>query len=128
MAEITETAFINDYDVVIDRINVLRKLGVKIALDDFGTGYASLARLKNLSVDLLKVDKSLVDDIEKGEVNRDFINSIGSMGHLLNCDVILEGVETDSQVDFIKNLECDFIQGYVWGKPMSFDDAIALMN
>ncbi len=126
--EITEYSLEESQEQTIKNINRLKEMGVQIALDDFGTGYASLARLKNLSVDLLKVDKSLVDDIEKGEVNRDFINSIGSMGHLLNCDVILEGVETDSQVDFIKNLECYFIQGYVWGKPMSFYDAIALMN
>ena len=79
-------------------------------------------------MDLLKVDKSLVDDIEKGEVNRDFINSIGSMGHLLNCDVILEGVETDEQIEFIKNLECDFIQGFVWGKPMPFEKAKELIS
>ena len=126
--EITEYSFEDSQEQTVKNINRLKEIGVKVALDDFGTGYASLSRLKTLSVDLLKVDKSLVDDIEKGEVNRDFINSIGSMGHLLNCDVILEGVETDEQIEFIKNLECDFIQGFVWGKPMSFEKAKELIS
>ncbi|MCR5848871.1 MAG: GGDEF and EAL domain-containing protein [Lachnospiraceae bacterium] len=126
--EITEYSFEDSQEQTIINIKKLKELGVKVALDDFGTGYASLSRLMNLSVDLLKVDKSLVDDIEKGEVNRDFINSIGSMGHLLNCKVILEGVETDSQIEYIKDLECDYIQGFVWGKPVSYEKATEMIS
>ncbi len=93
--EITEYSFEESQEQTIKNVKGLKEMGVKVALDDFGTGYASLARLMNLSVDLLKIDKSLVDNIEKGKVNRDFISSISTMGHLLNCEVILEGVETD---------------------------------
>ena len=125
--EITEYSFDDSQEQTIKNINKLKEMGVQVALDDFGTGYASLGRLMNLSVDLLKIDKSLVDNIEKGEVNRDFINSIGSLGHLIDCKVILEGVETDSQVEYIKKLDCDYIQGYVWGKPMSFENAAELI-
>ncbi|MCR4647727.1 MAG: bifunctional diguanylate cyclase/phosphodiesterase [Lachnospiraceae bacterium] len=125
--EITEYSFEDSQDQTVKNIKELKNLGVKVALDDFGTGYASLARLMNLSVDLLKVDKSLVDDIEKGKVNRDFINSIGSMGHLLNCKVVLEGVETVNQLEYIKDLNCDYVQGFVWGKPMSYEDAKSLI-
>ncbi|MCR4930769.1 MAG: bifunctional diguanylate cyclase/phosphodiesterase [Lachnospiraceae bacterium] len=126
--EITEYSFEESQEQTVKNIKKLKEMGVQVALDDFGTGYASLARLMNLSVDLLKVDKSLVDNVEKGEVNRDFINSIGSMGHLLDCKVILEGVETDSQLEFIKNLDCDYVQGYVWGKPMSYKNAKELIG
>lgn len=126
--EITEYSFEDSQEQTVNNIKKLKELGVKVALDDFGTGYASLSRLMNLSVDLLKVDKSLVDDIEKGEVNRDFINSIGSMGHLLNCKVILEGVETDSQIEYIKELECDYVQGFVWGKPVSYEKATEMIS
>ncbi len=126
--EITEYSFEESQEQTVKNIKKLKEMGVQVALDDFGTGYASLARLMNLSVDLLKVDKSLVDNVEKGEVNRDFINSIGSMGHLLDCKVILEGVETDSQLEFIKNLDCDYVQGYVWGKPMSYKNAKDLIG
>ena len=126
--EITEYSFEESQEQTVKNIKKLKEMGVQVALDDFGTGYASLARLMNLSVDLLKVDKSLVDNVEKGEVNRDFIISIGSMGHLLDCKVILEGVETDSQLEFIKNLDCDYVQGYVWGKPMSYKNAKDLIG
>ena len=126
--EITEYSFEESQEQTVKNIKKLKEMGVQVALDDFGTGYASLARLMNLSVDLLKVDKSLVDNVEKGEVNRDFIKSIGSMGHLLDCKVILEGVETDSQLEFIKNLDCDYVQGYVWGKPMSYKNAKDLIG
>lgn len=126
--EITEYSFEESQEQTIKNIKSLKDMGVQVALDDFGTGYASLARLMNLSVDLLKVDKSLVDNVEKGEVNRDFINSIGTMGHLLDCKVILEGVETDSQLEYIKNLDCDYVQGYVWGKPMSYSSAKDLIG
>jgi len=126
--EITEYSFDDSQDMTIKNIKKLKEKGIKVALDDFGTGYASLSRLMNLSVDLLKVDKSLVDNIEKDELNRDFINSIGSMGHLLKCKVILEGVESNDQLEYIKKLDCDFVQGYVWGRPMDFENAKILID
>ena len=125
--EITEYSLAESQEQTIKNIAKLREYGITVALDDFGTGYTSLAHLMKLSAGVLKVDKSLVDDIEKGEVNRDFIGSIGSMGHLLNCEVILEGVENEKQLEYVKELDCDIVQGYVWGKPMSLEEALKLL-
>lgn len=126
--EITEYSLSDSADQTISNIKKLRELGIQVALDDFGTGYTSLARLVNLSANVLKIDKSLVDDIEKGELNRDFINSISSMGHLMNCEVVLEGVESETQLEYIKELDCDIIQGYIWGKPVSYERALKLVS
>lgn len=126
--EITEYSFAVSQEQTLNSVRGLKSKNIQIALDDFGTGYTSLSQLMNLSANLLKVDKSLVDDIAKSELNSDFVQSIGSMGHLLNCEVILEGVETQDQVDIIKKLNCDYIQGFVWSKPISYDDAVQLVN
>ncbi|MBO4902580.1 MAG: EAL domain-containing protein [Lachnospiraceae bacterium] len=120
--EITETAFINDYDVVIDRINVLRKLGVKIALDDFGTGFSSLSYLKNMPIDILKIDRTFVDsaitDSSAGIITRAVVDMAGQLG----LKTVAEGVETQAQQNFMNTIGCDYIQGYLTGKPMSKTD------
>ena len=94
-----------------------------IALDDFGTGYTSLGQLMNLPINLVKIDKSLIDNILRNDVNMDFVKSIIYMGHLMDAEVIAEGVEHDNQVECLKTLDCDFIQGYIWGRPMEYDEA-----
>ncbi len=121
--EITEYSFVESMDQTIANINGLKELGVMIALDDFGTGYTSLSQLLNLPIDLLKIDKSLIDDIEGSKINQDFVDSVIYMGHLMDCEVISEGVETEGQLEVLKNHECDFIQGFVWGRPMEENDA-----
>lgn len=126
--EITEYSFAVSQEQTLNSVHGLKEKNIQIALDDFGTGYTSLSQLMNLSANLLKVDKSLVDDIAKSELNSDFVKSIGSMGHLLDCEVVLEGVESEDQVDVIKRLNCDYIQGYVWSKPVSYDEAIKMVN
>ena len=124
--EITEYSFVESMEQTIANILGLKELGVMIALDDFGTGYTSLAQLLNLPIDLLKIDKSLIDDIEGNKLNQDFVDSVIYMGHLMECEVISEGVETAGQLDVLRDHECDFIQGYVWGKPMEEQAAKAL--
>ncbi len=126
--EITEYSFAVSQEMTLRNVNELKQMNVQIALDDFGTGYTSLSQLMNLSANLLKVDKSLVDDIAKSELNSDFVKAIVSMGHLLNCDVVLEGVESNDQVDTIKTLDGDYIQGYVWSKPINYNDALKLIE
>lgn len=126
--EITEYSLYDSLDQTVRNIRWLRDEGIKFALDDFGTGYTSLSQLLNLPFDLLKIDKSLVDNIETSEVSRDFINLVIYMGHLMNSDVISEGVESENQLRLLKDQECDFIQGYVWSRPLSFSDAKALCN
>ena len=124
--EITEYSFAEDNVVTTENVTELRALGIQIALDDFGTGYTSLSQVMRLPVNLLKIDKSLIDDIENNQINRDFVDAIIYMGHLMDCDVISEGVESDQQLGLLKDHECDFVQGFVWGKPMEYEQAVEL--
>lgn len=124
--EITEYSFAEDREITIENVTRLRKLGIQIALDDFGTGYTSLSQVMHLPISLLKIDKSLIDDIENNQVNREFVDAIIYMGHLMNCEVISEGVESDEQLGLLMDHECDFIQGFVWGKPLEYDTAVKL--
>ena len=111
-------------ETTVANIERIRGMGAKLALDDFGTGYTSLAQLLHLPFDLLKVDKSLVDNIETSEVSRDFVKLVIYMGHIMNSEVISEGVESESQLRLLKEQNCDFIQGYVWSRPLALQDAL----
>ena len=124
--EITEYTLMDDDNTVFDNITKLRAIGIKIALDDFGTGYTSLSQMVRIPFDLLKMDKTLVDDIENNKMKKDFSNAVIELGHLVNSEVIAEGVEKDEQLEILKTQGCDFIQGYIWGKPMIVGDAIKL--
>lgn len=124
--EITEYSFAESRDITIANVTQLRKLGIQIALDDFGTGYTSLSQVMHLPISLLKIDKSLIDDIEHNQMNRDFVDAIIYMGHLMNCEVISEGVESNEQLGLLKEHECDFVQGFVWGRPLEYDNAMEL--
>ena len=124
--EITEYSLAESLDTTITNINELRKLGIQIALDDFGTGYTSIAQLLKLPINLLKIDKSLIDDIEMNHMNRDLVDSVIYMGHVMNCEVISEGVENEQQLSLLNEHKCDFVQGFVWGKPMPYEDALKL--
>ena len=121
--EITEYSISESMETTIENILKLKESGVQIALDDFGTGYTSIAQLMKLPVNLLKIDKSLIDDIESSQTMRDMVDSVIYMGHIMNCEVISEGVENEDQLNILKEHKCDFIQGFIWGKPMSFADA-----
>ena len=124
--EITEYSFASSMENTIDNILALRTLGVQIALDEFGTGYTSIAQLMKLPVNLLKIDKSLIDNIETDPVMCDMVDSVIYMGHIMNCEVISEGVENENQLEILKEHKCDFIQGYVWGKPLPYNTAVSL--
>lgn len=124
--EITEYSLVKSVENTIANIQYLREYGVKIAVDDFGTGYTSLSQLLNLPVTLLKIDKSLIDNIEESEINRDFVKTVIYMGHLMDCEVISEGVEKESQLRLLNQYDCDFIQGFVWSKPLDYDAAADL--
>ena len=89
---------------------------------------ASLSNLTKLPIDLLKIDKSFIDNLAVIGTNHGFVKAIISMGHLVNCDIISEGVETEEQLKILTDCGCDYIQGYLWGKPMSFEQAIELSN
>lgn len=125
--EVTESCFISSVDDAIATLAEIKALGVKIALDDFGTGYASLSYLQRLPIDLLKIDKSFIDDMTERSDGGNFVKAIISIGHMFNCKVISEGVELESQLSILKELKCDYIQGYIWGKPQPQSDALQLL-
>jgi polar amino acid transport system substrate-binding protein len=120
--EITESSYIKDFEEAVKVINRLKGIGIKIALDDFGTGYSSLSYLSRLPSDLLKIDKSFIDDIEIDKNKLNFVDIIIKLGHLMENKVIAEGVENTEQLSLLSFLGCDYIQGYVWGKPMTLED------
>lgn len=122
--EITEYSFVKSLKVTTRNIAKLREFGVQIALDDFGTGYTSIAQVMNLPVNLLKIDKSLIDEIESNQKKRNLVNTIINMGHIMNCEVISEGVESEQQLVILRKYKCDFIQGYVWSKPIEYNAAL----
>ena len=126
--EITEYSFSFSMDQTIANVKALRENGIMVALDDFGTGYTSLSQLLHLPINLLKIDKSLVDDIETNQTNMDFVDAVMYMGHLMGCEIISEGVEKEGQLEILKEHECDFVQGFIWSKPISFDNAVALIE
>ena len=119
----TESLFISSLEHASKILNRLRDMGIRIALDDFGTGYASLSYLNRLPIDLLKIDKSFIDQINSDPSGNAFVKAIITMGHVLGCEVISEGVESDSQLDVLKGYACDLLQGFLWGKPLSFEEA-----
>lgn len=126
--EITEYSLAESLQTTLANIEKLRSWGIKIALDDFGTGYTSLAQLLNLPVDLLKIDKSLIDNVVNSQQNRDFIRSVIYMGHLMGCEVISEGVEELEQLKLLNELACDYVQGFVKSRPLEYDKAMELIE
>lgn len=116
--EITETMAMLDIERSISVLKHVRELGVTIAMDDFGTGYSSLSSLKLLPIDVLKIDKSLVDDIETNETSRHIATAIVNLGKAMNLTILAEGVETEGQRDILRTLGCDIAQGYLYSKPL----------
>ncbi|PRR83691.1 bifunctional diguanylate cyclase/phosphodiesterase [Clostridium vincentii] len=117
--EITENICIDDFDYAINILKSLKKYGVRIALDDFGTGYSSLSYLKKLPIDMLKIDKSFVDEISIDGSQNDLTETIISLAHKLGMKALAEGVEDQFQYDYLEKSGIDIIQGYLLGKPMT---------
>ena len=104
-----------------------KNIGIKVAIDDFGTGYSSLSYLNQFPASLIKIDKSFIDGMNTSEVSKRYVATIISIGHILNLEVISEGVESDDQLDTLKDIGCDFIQGYIWGRPLPPEEARKLV-
>lgn len=120
--EITESIMV-DSDKALQRIEEVKKIGVMIAIDDFGTGYSSLSYLNKFPATLLKIDKSFIDEMNKSDSSRQYVSAIITMGHVMGFDVISEGVEETEQLETLKDIGCDYIQGYIWGRPLSKENA-----
>lgn len=116
IVEITENALIHDLANAQETIRSLRNTGVRIALDDFGAGYASLTHLCNLEIDHLKIDRTLIDALDR-EAGRKLVQAVIDLGRSLSVPVTAEGIETPEQADFLKNLGCAYGQGFFFGRP-----------
>jgi diguanylate cyclase (GGDEF)-like protein len=122
--EITESFLMDHYDWVIHVLNELKARGIAIALDDFGTGFSSLQYLKNLPIQYLKIDQSFLKGLTVKEDTQDqrLLKAMIALAHSLSLETIVEGVEFDSQIQFLKDYGCDIIQGYYLTPPLSFSD------
>ena len=126
--EITESILIDDFQEIMDKLVILKDIGVKISLDDFGTGYSSLSYLKGLPIDTLKIDKSFIDTVISDENTRIITESIIYMVKKLGYETIAEGVEEQEQYDYLYRIGCDNIQGFYLGKPMPADEIENLLR
>jgi EAL domain-containing protein (putative c-di-GMP-specific phosphodiesterase class I) len=115
--EITETALMLDFDAGLARLQALKDLGVRLALDDFGTGYSSLNRLRSLPIDIVKIDKSFIDEVGREGQARALVQSIIHFTHALGMTSVAEGVEQPDQHKALDELGCDAIQGYLFAIP-----------
>ncbi len=120
--EVTESLAINDINKVIDILNGVHDIGVKIAMDDFGTGYSSLNHLRRMPLDIVKIDRSFIFNIEYDPYTLSFIDTIAKFCHMKNTDLCCEGVETETQKKMLQSINVDTLQGYLFGKPCSAED------
>ena len=125
--EITESIMIDSTDKALQCINEIKKMEVKIAIDDFGTGYSSLSYLNKFPANLLKVDKSFIDKMNSSDSSKQYVAAIISIGHIMGFDVIAEGIEEEAQLETLREIGCDFIQGYLWGRPLPKEEAEKLV-
>jgi diguanylate cyclase (GGDEF)-like protein/PAS domain S-box-containing protein len=116
--ELTESILMREVSEAMQILDGLKNLGLSIAVDDFGTGYSSLNYLKQFPIDVLKIDRTFVDGLPSGEQDAQIARAIIAMAHSLNLAVIAEGVETQEQLDFLREHGCDEVQGYLFGRPM----------
>lgn len=126
--EITESTILHDVDDAVQIIEQLKAAGLSVSIDDFGTGYSSLAYLKALPIETIKIDKSFVYDLPNDQNNAAITKAIVSMSKALNLKVVAEGVETDTQLAFLENLNVELYQGYFFYKPMPADDYLKLLK
>lgn len=126
--EITEGVMIKNMDIAIDKLEIVRNLGVKISLDDFGTGYSSLSYLQALPLNTLKIDKSFINNICSDDgVQATITSSIISMVEKMGLETIAEGVENYAQLELLSKFNCTVVQGFLRGKPMNFESCDAYL-
>ena len=125
--ELTESVFLNNYNEINKKLEEIRKLGIGISIDDFGTGYSSLSRIRELNIDYIKIDKYFVDMLNE-EAGYDISEDIISMAHKLGYHVVAEGIENRNQEKHLIERECDYFQGFLFGRPLSEKNAVQLLN
>jgi diguanylate cyclase (GGDEF)-like protein/PAS domain S-box-containing protein len=126
--ELTESMLMHDMERAVSTLTELDALGVTLSVDDFGTGYSSLSYLKRFPINVLKIDRSFVNDITSDPDDAAIATAIIAMAHSLNIKVVAEGVETLEQQEFLKQRDCDGMQGYYFSKPLSVEDFTSLLK
>jgi diguanylate cyclase (GGDEF)-like protein len=125
--EMTESSIMKNTEFAIRTLNDLKQLGIKISVDDFGTGYSSLGYLKSLPIDVLKIDKSFIEDVTVDPDDASLVTAIIALAHNLRLAVVAEGIETEEQHRFLNLLSCDEWQGFLFSKALSSDDFYKLL-
>jgi len=126
--ELTEGIFMEDINNAVKRIHTLKALGVSVAVDDFGTGYSSLAHLKRFPLDILKIDRYFVKDIHAAPVNEALISSILALSKGLDLGTVAEGVETEAQLESLRTLGCQVMQGHLFSPPVPAEQILTLLG
>jgi diguanylate cyclase (GGDEF)-like protein len=125
--EITESILLDNYHVINEKLKVLRDIGIEVSLDDFGTGYSSLSRLGELNVGVIKIDRYFIKKIDDQTEDSHLTHDIISMAHKSDLKVVAEGVETAEQLEYLRKNDCDYMQGYLFSRPVLPEDAMRLM-
>jgi diguanylate cyclase (GGDEF)-like protein/PAS domain S-box-containing protein len=126
--EITETVLVTKADESIDRLHQLKALGVQLAIDDFGTGYSSLSSLQHLPVDIVKIDRSFISQLEGNDEHANLARAVLSLGRTLHLETVAEGVESSGQAAELRRLECNLAQGYYFARPTDRETVAGLLR
>lgn len=126
--ELTEGVLIDSMEVVQSKIEAIKALGVSISIDDFGTGYSSLSRIRNLPIDKVKIDRSFIEELENSHGDRKIIEGITHMAQGLGFKVVAEGVETLEQLNLLRTMNCDIVQGFLLSRPIPPEELMALLE
>jgi len=125
--ELTESILMRKDDTILQMLRRLSEMGVQLSIDDFGTGYSSLGYLKRFPISKLKIDQSFVRDITTDPNNAVIAQAMVNMAHSLNLEAIAEGVETKEQLEFIRSIHCDQMQGFLFSRPLAAEQATELL-
>ena len=119
--EVTESTTMHHVEEALTKLNALREIGVSIAIDDFGIEYSSLSYLQKFSIQTLKIDRSFIMGLDDNESNKAIVSAIHAMAKHLQLAIVAEGVETASQLEWLKELQCEYAQGYYFSRPVPAD-------
>ena len=126
--EVTETAFIRDFEDTLEKFHQLKQIGISISIDDFGKGYSNLTYLRRLEVDKLKLDMSYVRGMLENPRDYEIVKTIINLGQSMNLDIIAEGIETEFHRDALLKLGCQYGQGYYYAKPLPHESFLDYLN
>ena len=126
--EITESTLMDETESQLELLDGVRELGIRLAIDDFGTGYSSMAYLRRLPVDSIKIDRSFIQDIGEDPDGEAIVAAIIQLAHNLRLEVVAEGIETETQLQFLQSHDCDYGQGFLFSHPVPADHIQGLIK